>query len=366
MFRKSGPNYLKLKTNLRLCIQRLKMLEKKKSELAMKARKEIADYISAGKEDRARIRVEHIVREDYMVEGLEILEMFCDLLLARFGLIEKMNVLDPGLEECIASIIWAAPRVVADIAELAQVAQQLTAKYGKEYAIMCQTNPSGIVNEKLQNKLSIYAPPKILIENYMLEIAKAYNVPFEPDPIAMMGEIPAVSDLLDLGFDGQPGEGSHGGGGGGGGMVFPPQHVQPYPQQVPHQYTPLSYPGMAMSLPGVPSSEPQNLPPGAASLPSNPDLHQDEKPPLPAGDYSSRGASNYPDKLAKHTGDSGRSSPKRSSPPPPYYSPAIHGEKFLFFLHSLLWAQFPVSLQCPLLVRYLFSHQFPLTKMEMM
>jgi len=68
----SGPNYSKLKTNLRLVINRLKLLEKKKSELALKARKEIADYIGDGKLERAKIRVEHIIREDYIVEAMEI------------------------------------------------------------------------------------------------------------------------------------------------------------------------------------------------------------------------------------------------------------------------------------------------------
>ena len=33
--------------------------------------------------------------------------------------------------------------------------------------------------------MSLYAPPKILIENYMIEIAKAYNVPFVPDLAVM-------------------------------------------------------------------------------------------------------------------------------------------------------------------------------------
>ena len=61
------------------------------AELALKARREIADYIQIGKEERARIRVEHIIREDLMVEAMEIIEMFCDLLLARFGLLEKMK-----------------------------------------------------------------------------------------------------------------------------------------------------------------------------------------------------------------------------------------------------------------------------------
>lgn len=85
----SEPNYSKLKTNLKLAINRLKLLEKKKTELAQKSRKEIADYIGQGKFERAKIRVEHIIREDYMVEGLELVEMYCDLLLSRFGLLQQ-------------------------------------------------------------------------------------------------------------------------------------------------------------------------------------------------------------------------------------------------------------------------------------
>lgn len=38
----SGPNYNKLKTNLRLSVNRLKLLEKKKTETNLKSRKEIA------------------------------------------------------------------------------------------------------------------------------------------------------------------------------------------------------------------------------------------------------------------------------------------------------------------------------------
>ena len=91
---------------------RLKLLEKKKTEMALKSRKEIADYIAAGKPERAKIRVEHIIREDYYVEAMEIVEMYCDLLLARFGLIEQMKNLDDGLAESISSLIWVAPRLL--------------------------------------------------------------------------------------------------------------------------------------------------------------------------------------------------------------------------------------------------------------
>lgn len=42
-----GTQYPKLKTNLRLAANRLKLLQKKKTELAMKARTEIVDFVTS-------------------------------------------------------------------------------------------------------------------------------------------------------------------------------------------------------------------------------------------------------------------------------------------------------------------------------
>lgn len=36
------------------------------------------------------------------------------------------------------------------------------------------------------HKLSVEAPPKILVERYLIEIAKNYNVPYEPDSVVMV------------------------------------------------------------------------------------------------------------------------------------------------------------------------------------
>ncbi|XP_043350678.1 IST1 homolog isoform X3 [Dermochelys coriacea] len=181
----SGFKAERLRVNLRLVINRLKLLEKKKTELAQKARKEIADYLASGKDERARIRVEHIIREDYLVEAMEILELYCDLLLARFGLIQSMKDLDTGLAEAVSTLIWAAPRLQSEVAELKIVADQLCAKYSKEYGKLCRTNQIGTVNDRLMHKLSVEAPPKILVERYLIEIAKNYNVPYEPDSVVM-------------------------------------------------------------------------------------------------------------------------------------------------------------------------------------
>ncbi|XP_066493270.1 IST1 homolog isoform X2 [Tiliqua scincoides] len=239
----SGFKAERLRVNLRLVINRLKLLEKKKTELAQKARKEIADYLAAGKDERARIRVEHIIREDYLVEAMEILELYCDLLLARFGLIQSMKELDSGLAEAVSTLIWAAPRLQSEVAELKIVADQLCAKYSKEYGKLCRSNQIGTVNDRLMHKLSVEAPPKILVERYLIEIAKNYNVPYEPDSV-VMAEAPTgvEADLIDVGF---VDDAKKGGRGGGGGFMAPPagpEGVMPMPMPMPSPVPPFSYP----------------------------------------------------------------------------------------------------------------------------
>jgi vacuolar protein sorting-associated protein IST1 len=237
----SGPNYNKLKTNLRLSVNRLKLLEKKKTELAQKSRKEIADFLSIQKADRARIRVEHIIREDYLVEAMEVLEMFCDLILARIGLVSQLKELDDGISEAVSSIIWVAPRLQADVPELKVVSDILTTKYGKPFADACRAAvPPSKVAEKLQHKMSIQAPPKLLVEKYLIEIAKIYNIEYEPDPQVMKDDARSDGFLIDL--DGKNNLD--------GGIPQPPGFIG-YPQPPP---LPI--------MPHPPSNIPFNYPPG--------------------------------------------------------------------------------------------------------
>ncbi|KAK4879090.1 hypothetical protein RN001_007236 [Aquatica leii] len=277
----SSPNYTKLKTNLRLALNRLKLLEKKKSELTLKARKEIADYIAAGKYERAKIRVEHIIREDYLVEAMEIVEMYCDLVLARFGLITQMKELDEGIAEAISSLIWVSPRMQADVQELKPIAELLTSKYGQPYAESCRTEQATTISEKLKHKLSIQSPPKLLVEKYLIEIAKNYNIDYEPDPQVMRESDGVLIDLSNnlgdpqpAGFIGYPG--------------YPPPPSLPPP--------PFNYPNLPPNDPspgfninpgpynaqtgGIPYGAPfsYNIPPGVESKESN-ISHQDDSLP---------------------------------------------------------------------------------------
>nr|NP_001261486.1 Ist1, isoform E [Drosophila melanogaster]AGB94181.1 Ist1, isoform E [Drosophila melanogaster] len=244
----SGPNYNKLKTNLRLALNRLKLLEKKKAELTQKSRKEIADYLATGKTERARIRVEHIIREDYLVEAMEMVEMYCDLLLARFGLITQMKELDTGIAEPVASLVWVCPRLQSDIAELKIISDIFVTKYGPQFAEQSRTaTGEHYVSEKLMHKLTLQAPPKLLVENYLIAIAKNYNIEYEPDPQVMQEDQPQQPHLIDL----SDRNNLSGGGGAGGGGAAPPQMGF------------IGYPAMPAlpDMPMPPSAKPFNYPP---------------------------------------------------------------------------------------------------------
>lgn len=94
--------------------------------------------------------------------------MYCDLLLARFGMIQQLKTLDDGLEEAVSSLIWVAPRMQADVKELKVVADLLAGKYGKQYAEAVRNNSLRSVNEKLMIKLGVQSPPKVLVEKYLI------------------------------------------------------------------------------------------------------------------------------------------------------------------------------------------------------
>ena len=77
---------------------------------------------------------------------------------------DPASLVEIGLEECIATLLYCTPRLQADIPELKLVSDQLTLKYKKEYAEACRSNQLNNVNEKVLHRLAATPPPKILVE----------------------------------------------------------------------------------------------------------------------------------------------------------------------------------------------------------
>ncbi|KAI9171158.1 IST1 protein [Paramyrothecium foliicola] len=179
----------KLKVQLKLAIARLRMVQQRDEQLGKTHRRGMAQLLEAGKVDSATIRVENIIRSDITTELHEILELYCELLLARAGLLEG-STCDPGLEEAIKSIIYAAPKT--EIKELLTVRAMLADKYGKEFVLAAMENSDRKVNEKVIKKLSVEPPRQELVQGYLEEIARAYGVDW---PKRERGVTPP--DLLD-------------------------------------------------------------------------------------------------------------------------------------------------------------------------
>ena len=149
------------------------MVQQKDTAIAKQQRRSMAQLLEQGKEESEGIRVVTIIRSDLTTELLEILELYCELLLARAGLLEAKEC-DPGLEEAVKSILYAAPRT--DVKELHNVRALLAEKFGKEFVLDASENRDGKVAARVLERLKVEPPKAELVEAYLSTIADAYNV----------------------------------------------------------------------------------------------------------------------------------------------------------------------------------------------
>jgi vacuolar protein sorting-associated protein IST1 len=154
------------------------MAQKKDTSLSIAARREMADLLSQHREQSARIRVENIIATDTTVELMEILELYCELLLARAGLLDDKARIEEGtgLEEAAASIIYAAPRLPREVKELHIVRAMLIERFGKEFGIKANENQEDMVPKRVVDKLKVDPPREELVVAYLTEIARTYGV----------------------------------------------------------------------------------------------------------------------------------------------------------------------------------------------
>ncbi|KAI0889115.1 DUF292 domain-containing protein [Annulohypoxylon maeteangense] len=191
----------KLKVQLKLSIARLRMVQQRDEQMGKTQRRSMAQLLDVGKIDSARIRVENIIRSDITTELHEILELYCELLLARAGLLEG-HTCDPGLEEAVKSIIYAAPKT--EIKELQQVRALLAEKYGKEFVLAAMENWDQKVSEKVVKKLSVTPPREELVQGYLEEIARAYGVDWPKRPKDLGDPPDYVENNMDDDVDDSP------------------------------------------------------------------------------------------------------------------------------------------------------------------
>jgi len=271
------------KVQLKLAINRLKLVQNKKQNLAKQHKHEIAALIQQGKDESARIRVENVIREDLIIEAYELIELFCELVQARLPLLDTQSDVPPELREAICTIIYCAPRC-SDIPELGNLREQFGGKYGKEFLFVANSNKNDIVNARVVHKLNYATPDQALVIQYLTEIAKSHGLPFNPDGLissdilkypkeSSTGGAPGVGP--GPGPQGFPGPGSQPGGG------FPGPGVPVFP--VPGGYQQYPYPGQPGFPPGA-----TGFPPGGPGFgfpvnrPISPNFNNNSSPTQPS------------------------------------------------------------------------------------
>uniref|UniRef100_A0A0D9V4A6 IST1-like protein n=1 Tax=Leersia perrieri TaxID=77586 RepID=A0A0D9V4A6_9ORYZ len=157
----------------------IKLLRNRRELQLINMRKEMVQYLQTGQESIARIRVEHIIREQNILAAYEIVELFCEFVLARVPIVEVQKECPLELREAIASIIFASGRC-SDLPELMHLRTLFTTKYGKEFvAAAMELRPDSGVNRTIIEKLSVKAPSAESKLKVLKAIAQEYGLEWD-------------------------------------------------------------------------------------------------------------------------------------------------------------------------------------------
>ncbi|TRM61524.1 regulator of Vps4 activity in the MVB pathway-domain-containing protein [Schizophyllum amplum] len=159
-----------------LSVQRLRSLQQKKEAQAKATRRDIATLLERGKVETARIKTEAVINEDIHLELLELLELYCELVHVRFGILDQNNrEPDPAVAEGVHAYV-----INMHFTELHILRDLLMHKYGREFSVGVMENRDGCVPERVVRKLELLTPNAELVDGYLHEIAKAYAVQWAP------------------------------------------------------------------------------------------------------------------------------------------------------------------------------------------
>lgn len=119
--------------NIKVIQHRLKATFVKKKNNQQNQRYEIAQLLKENRINHAKIKTEYIIRDDYLIEAMEIIELYLELLLVRSQLILKQDF-DENCLEAIAGLLYSSPRIV-DLQELNKLQKLLVPLCKSQFSI---------------------------------------------------------------------------------------------------------------------------------------------------------------------------------------------------------------------------------------
>ncbi|XAR55832.1 hypothetical protein NMG60_11036044 [Bertholletia excelsa] len=189
----------KVKPLLNLSISRLAVLKNQRQARSSLAGSDVVQLLTLGEQNRALIRVEHVIKEQNMLDAFVMIEGYCNLLAERTSLIQQEKVCPEELKEAVASLIYASSRC-GDFPEIKDLRAIFASRFGKEFearALELRNNCG--VSPKMIQKLSTRPPSAEIRLKVLREIASVHNIVLhveeEPSPGATE-EFPGESDSM--------------------------------------------------------------------------------------------------------------------------------------------------------------------------
>ncbi|XP_077234579.1 uncharacterized protein LOC143876770 [Tasmannia lanceolata] len=169
----------KLKSLLGLALSRLTVLKNQRQVRCTQDRNDAAQLIKLGQQDRALLRVEHVIKAQNMLDVFVLIEGYCHLLTERLVLVQNQKDCPHELKEAISSLIFAASRL-GEFPELQEIRWIFTSRYGKEFAASAVDlrNSCG-VNPQMIEKMSTKQPSLESRMNVMNQIASENGITME-------------------------------------------------------------------------------------------------------------------------------------------------------------------------------------------
>ncbi|KAL5533129.1 hypothetical protein ACEPAF_4905 [Sanghuangporus sanghuang] len=187
------------KAQIRLAAQRLGQLQDRKDSLAHITSKDIATLLGHRNVSLARTKAQNLMNEDAVSNAMEVLEMYCALVLERFSELEKDELeLNPSMVEAVATIIYAAP--FTECQELLIVRGVLMDRLGPDFSQSALYNSDGHVSQRIIRLM--HAPPSADdIDAYLFNIARKFGVDWKPrmkieQKLVILSEMLDASDIM--------------------------------------------------------------------------------------------------------------------------------------------------------------------------
>nr|CEL68549.1 TPA: IST1 homolog protein, putative [Neospora caninum Liverpool] len=171
-FKKFDP--VACKSSLKMAMSRARMNQNRLQNSIRIQRSEIAALISEGKEERARLKAEHMLRECRVERAMDILYTLCELIVTRMNYLTSEKCCPSDLLSAVHSVLYCEPRLNID--ELKTVRRQFTIKYGQLFVEEAVKNDKQEAHFKLVHSLSLTQPVELEILEVLKSVAEEYGV----------------------------------------------------------------------------------------------------------------------------------------------------------------------------------------------